>query len=82
MEVIVRVDSKGCIVIPSEIRRKLGVEHIVRLRVENNKIIVEPIKDPIEFLESSIISGTSDIEIEVPMIRKSIDDELCKEVKS
>lgn len=82
LETIVRVDAKGCITIPIEIRKRLGIEHVARISIENDKIIIEPIRDPIEFLESTVISGTSDIEIEIGMIRRSIDDEMCKEVKS
>ncbi|MEM1542452.1 MAG: AbrB/MazE/SpoVT family DNA-binding domain-containing protein [Ignisphaera sp.] len=76
MEVIVRIDAKGCIMIPSDIRKKLGIDNIVRLRVEEDKIIVERIKDPIEFLELSVVSGTNDVEMEIGMLRKAIDEEI------
>ncbi|MEM0371941.1 MAG: AbrB/MazE/SpoVT family DNA-binding domain-containing protein [Ignisphaera sp.] len=76
MEIIVRIDAKGCITIPSDIRKKLGIENVVRLRVEEDKIIVERIKDPIEFLELSVVSGTNDIEMEISMLRKAIDEEI------
>ena len=78
---MVRVDAKGGIVIPSDVRRRLGIGDVVRLRVEGDRLVVEPVKDPVELLTMSTLSGTSDIEMEISMIRKAIDSELCKEVK-
>ncbi len=43
-----KVSSKGQIVIPKEIRRKLGIgkNSILRLRVVGKKIILEPAPEP------------------------------------
>ncbi len=41
-------------------RRKLSSK-IVRLRVEGDRIIIEPVKDPIERLVMSCQEGTEDV---------------------
>ncbi len=45
---MVRVSSKGQIVIPKRIREKLGIRRnsILRLRVVGKKIILEPASEP------------------------------------
>ncbi len=53
MSVIVRVDSKGRIVIPKEFREAIGIREgeEVRLSLNGNKIIVERIEEPLKVLE-------------------------------
>ena len=48
--VTVKVDGKGRIVIPKIIRERLSIGRLVRLRVEGNRIILEPIRDPLDEL--------------------------------
>ena len=50
-----RVDGRGRIVIPSEVRRLLGIGRVLRLRVEGEKIILEPVKDPLEEVSKLIV---------------------------
>lgn len=78
MEYLVRIDDKGRIVIPLEIRKKFKLRKLVILRVENDKIIIQPIKDPIEMLTSTIIKGSRDIEKEIPKLRKIAEEEALK----
>ena len=54
MELIVSVDSKGRVVIPAEVRRKLGIERTVKMIVKEGRIIIEPIRNPIEYLRSIV----------------------------
>ena len=54
MELIVSVDSKGRIVIPAEIRRKLGIGRTVKMIVKERNIIIEPIRNPIDYLRSIV----------------------------
>jgi len=70
LEFILKVDSKGRILIPSEIRRSLGIKDAIIARIEDKKIIIEPLKDPIDLLTSSIIVGTKNIEREIKEIRR------------
>jgi len=41
------VSSKGQIVLPKEIRRKLGLEKgsVIRVMVQGGKVIIEPVKE-------------------------------------
>ena len=50
MEYIVRVDDRGRISIPSDVRKLLGIKHYIRLRVADGKVILEPVKDPLDDL--------------------------------
>ncbi len=52
MEKICKISAKGEIVIPVEIRKKLGLkgENQVRIRLKKGKIIIEPRKDVIDTL--------------------------------
>ncbi|RLE89202.1 MAG: AbrB family transcriptional regulator [Thermoprotei archaeon] len=54
VELIVSVDSKGRVVIPAEVRRKLGIERTVKMIVKEGRIIIEPIRNPIEYLRSIV----------------------------
>ena len=47
MEYVVRVDGRGRVVIPREVRRLLGIGRVVRLRVERGKVVIEPVRDPL-----------------------------------
>jgi len=53
--VTVRVDGKGRIVIPRDIRRKLNTGRWVRLRVEDGRIVLEPVKDPLDELAELVV---------------------------
>lgn len=43
MEYLVKVDEKGRIVIPKEVREKLGIRGVVRMVIEGDKILLIPI---------------------------------------
>jgi len=70
LELILNVDKKGRILIPSEIRARLGIKNAVNVRVEEGRLIIEPIKDPIDLLTSSVIRGTKDVELQINELRK------------
>lgn len=44
MSIVVRVDRRGRLVIPKELREKFGIRDYVEISVEGNKIIIRPIK--------------------------------------
>ena len=50
MGYIVRVDDRGRISIPSDVRKLLGIKHYIRLHVADGKVILEPVKDPLDDL--------------------------------
>jgi len=73
---IVKTSSKGQIVIPAEIRRKLGIEpgQKVHLSLENDKAVITPLpKDPIKTLRG-ILKGR-------PSMTKALLDERGKEIE-
>ena len=67
-----RVDSKGRILIPSKVRSLLNIKGAVYAYVKNGKLIIEPIKDPIDILTSSVIRGTTDVEKELKELRQAV----------
>ena len=81
MEFILRVDSKGRILIPSEVRSMLNIKGVVRARIEDGKLIIEPIKDPIDLLVSSVVRGTTDVEKEIRGLRRAALEEVVKRVE-
>ncbi len=55
--VTVKVDEKGRIVVPRNMRRQLNIGRRVRLRVEDNKIILEPVRDPLDELAELVVES-------------------------
>ncbi len=69
MSEISRLDDKGRILIPAKIRKKPSSK-VVRIRMEDNKIVIEPVRDPIERLVSSVKRGTKNVAKEIRSFRK------------
>jgi len=78
VDIIVRIDERGRITIPSGIRARIGLKGLARIRVEGDRIVIEPIRDPIERIESLVIDGPRDIEAEISSFRKAAEEELWK----
>ncbi|MEM4970270.1 MAG: hypothetical protein QXE01_03350 [Sulfolobales archaeon] len=70
LEFILRVDGKDRILIPKKIRSILNIGSVVSARVEDRKLIIEPLRDPIDLLTSSVIRRTVDVENEIKELRK------------
>ncbi len=47
---MLRVDERGRVLIPSKVRRELGIGRAVLMRVEEGRIVLEPVKDPVDSL--------------------------------
>ena len=67
---VVRVDGKGRLVIPKQLRERLGIKDAVRLRVEGDRLVIEPVRDPLERLTAAVLEGTRDVEAELRMLRE------------
>jgi len=78
-EATVKVDTKGRIVIPSKIRRELGISNVVKIRVERGEITLKPVEDPLKSLEKLVIKGTKDVEGEIKRLRKTAEREFLTE---
>ena len=81
MSVIVRVDRKGRIVIPRELRDRLGIGDAVRIRVEGGRLIIEPVRDPLEKLSRLVRRGTKDVEKEIRDLREAAIREAYRRLK-
>ena len=78
MELLLKVDEKGRILIPRALREKLGIGRLVRARVEEGRIVIEPVEDPLELLEKAVVKGTEDVEREIGELRGIAEVELRK----
>ena len=78
-EVTVRVDQKGRIVIPSNIRKKFNIKNIVKIIVKGEEITLKPVEDPLKSLENLVIKGTTDVEKDIQRLRRVAERELQKE---
>jgi len=78
-EVTVRVDQKGRIVIPSNIRKKFNIKNIVKIIVKEGEITLKPVEDPLKSLEKLVVKGTTDVEKEIQRLRRIAERELQKE---
>lgn len=78
-EITVKVDRKGRMVIPSNIRRRFNIKNIVKIIVKGEEIILKPVEDPLKSLEKLIIKGTTDVERDIQRLRRIAERELQKE---
>ena len=78
-EVTVKVDSKGRIVMPAEIRRQLGIRDQVKLRAEEGEVTLTPAEDPFASFREQVVKGTQDVEKEIRKLRKAAEKELTAE---
>jgi len=78
---LIRMDEKGRVLIPLKIRRRLGMKNLVRIRVEGEKVILEPVPDPLDIIKGLVVKGTEDVEREIRGLRKIAEKEFFKEVE-
>ncbi len=81
MEIIGRVDSKGRILIPKEIREELGIKNLVKLRVEEGRLVITPIVDPLEELTANVAKGTSNVAQEIRRLRRLAEEEAMRRLR-
>jgi bifunctional DNA-binding transcriptional regulator/antitoxin component of YhaV-PrlF toxin-antitoxin module len=78
VEQVLRVDEKGRVLLPGALRKKLGINRLVKARIEGNRIILEPVADPVELLMKAVIKGTEDIELEISELRRTAENQVKK----
>ena len=78
-EVTVKVDDKGRVVIPSNIRKQLNIKNIVKISIKGGEITLRPVEDPLRSLEKLVVKGTIDVEREIRRLRRAAALELEKE---
>ncbi|MEM5868100.1 MAG: AbrB/MazE/SpoVT family DNA-binding domain-containing protein [Candidatus Aenigmatarchaeota archaeon] len=79
-KIILRVDEKGRVLIPSNIRKQLNIKNIVEISVKEGEVVLKPVEDPLKSLEKLVVKGTRDVEKEIREMRKVAERELQKEV--
>lgn len=79
IEVTVKVDEKGRVVIPSKIRRQLDIKNLVKIGVRDGEVTLKPVEDPLKSLEKLVVKGTKDVEAEVGKLRRAAERELQRE---
>ena len=78
-EVTVKVDRKGRIVIPSNIRRRFNIKNLVKIIVKEGEITLKPVEDPLKSLEKLVVKGTTDVEKDIQRLHRVAERELQKE---
>ncbi len=64
METVGRVDRRGRVTIPKEMRERAGLKELVRMRLVRGKIVIEPLPErPIERAKFKVTS------VDIPKIR-------------
>ena len=74
-----KVDRKGRIVIPSNIRRLFNIKNLVKIIVRGEEITLKPVEDPLKSLEKLVIKGTTDVEEEIQRLHRMAERELQRE---
>lgn len=78
---LLKVDEKGRITIPSEIRRKLGIKGYVKIQVAGDKLVIEPVRNPLEKLMGLVVDSGGDIEEDIRVFRREEEEKLKELVK-
>jgi AbrB family looped-hinge helix DNA binding protein len=78
VELLLKVDEEGRMLIPKALRERLGLGRVVRARVEEGRMVLEPVRDPIELLEKAVVKGTEDVEKEIVELRGVAERELWR----
>ena len=77
-EATLKVDEKGRVVIPSNIRKQLKIKNTVKISVKEREITLRPMEDPLVVLEKLVVKGTTDVEKEIRRLRCAAERELQK----
>ena len=56
---------------PLKIRRRLRMKNLVRIRVEGEKVVLEPVPDPLDIIKELVVKETEDVEREVRDFEKN-----------
>jgi len=75
-----KVDSKGRIQLPRDIREDLGIRAEVSATIENGKVTLEPVDAILDRLSKSARFKYKSVETALPSLRKAAERELLKEI--
>lgn len=77
---VLKVDKKGRIHIPKDLREKLDVKEKVRARVARGVISIEPITNVLDRLGREVKFNFKSVEEVLPSLRKAAEEQLLQEV--
>lgn len=78
--VALRVDSKGRIQVPKELREQLGIRKEVTVKIENGTMTIEPVERVFDRLASEVRFNFKSVAEDLPRLRKAAEDELLKQM--
>lgn len=74
-----KVDSKGRIQVPKELRDQLGMRREVSVKVENGTMTIEPIERIFDRLAGEVRFNFTSVAGELPGLRKAAEEELLRQ---
>lgn len=80
--VVLKVDSKGGIQIPKEVRDKLGIKNEVNATVEDGVITFEPVERILDRLQNEVKFNFRSVKESLPKLRKAAEKELFKQTSN
>ena len=75
-----KVDSKGRLQIPKEVREELGIRDTVSAVVEDGIMTVEPVERIFDRLASEVRFNLRSVVEDLPKLRRAAEEELLKQV--
>ena len=81
MERILRVDRRGRVTIPRSVREALGIRRFLKIRVEDNRIILEPIRDALKELSDLVVEVRVKASIEPSKLSEIAYNKLINEME-
>lgn len=77
--IALRVDSKGRIQVPKDIRQELGIREEVSAIIKDGVMIVEPVESILDRLAKSVKFNYSSVESAMPKLRRAAEKQLFDE---
>ncbi len=78
---ILRVDDRGRVVIPSDVRERLGIKRYVRMYARDGKVILEPVRDAFEEVSSLVVEVRVKASLEPSVLSRVASLQLIKEAR-
>jgi AbrB family looped-hinge helix DNA binding protein len=75
-----KVDPKGRIQIPKEVREELGIRENVSATVEDGMLTIEPVERIFDRLSRGVRFNFKSVAKDLPELRKAAEKELSKQV--
>lgn len=75
------VDSKGRKHVPKKLRERLGLKKVAKVKVSDNKPVIEPTSDPLDELATQLDFTFTSIADELPSLRRVAEKQLIKEAR-